>query len=179
MSEQKPSLKTRVLHEIKEMGILFLYLAVLLCAFTTYRMLILSEYHIGYQHYAYSIFEALVLSKVIIIGRMLKIGERHGARPLIIPALYKTITFSLFIIAFTLLEHLCDGLIHHESIATVRDRLLSIGIREMLARALVLCSALIPLFMMEEVGNVIGEGKMFEWMFVRRPSVPMPEHSTI
>jgi hypothetical protein len=170
MSEGKISFRSRLIREVKEMGILFAYLAVFFVAFTTYRRLILSEYRIGYAHYCYAIFEALVLSKVILIGRILKIGRRFSTHPLIVPTLYKTITFSLFIMIFVVLEHICDGLLHHEAFSAVRARFMSIGVSEMVVRAMVVCTALFPLFAMEEIGGVVGEGKLREWLFFRRPT---------
>jgi hypothetical protein len=178
MSEPKPSFKTRVIKEIKEVAVLFIYLLVFFCAFTTYRLLVLSEYRIGYAGYVYAVVEALILSKVIIIGRLLKIGHRFKNHPLIVPTLWKTATFSLFIIAFAILEHLCDGFLHHESLAQIRERVMSIGVPEMLARALMICTALFPLFAIEEIGGVVGEGKIQEWMFRRKPTESVVEHST-
>jgi hypothetical protein len=87
-------LKQKLSREMREFVIIFLYLGLLMGAFNTYRWLLLAEYHVGYFVYGYSLVEALVLAKVIIIGESLGIGERFADRPLIVPTHYKTMLFA-------------------------------------------------------------------------------------
>lgn len=167
MSErEQPGLRAKLMEEIKRTLVIFLYLASFLGAFTLYRRIVLSEYHISYLHYGYAIFKALVLSKVIVIGIALKIGERFNNYPLIIPTFYKTFCFSIFLFVFTLIEHLVSAWIRRQSANDALEELLSQGgLGEILARVLVLLLALLPMFAVTELGRVLGDGKLYELFF--------------
>jgi hypothetical protein len=144
MNEKKTGLKAKLWEEAKTLLVVWLYLAVLLGSITTYRRLVLAEYQISYFRYGYSLFEALLLAKVILIGRLLRLGERFRNRPLIIPTLYKTVIFSLFVFTFSILEHLILGLWHGKGPAKVFEELINQGVWESLAHAVVLFIALEP-----------------------------------
>ena len=68
--------KSKAIHEMVEYYIIFMYLAVFFGLFTWYRRLVLAEYKIIYLHYGISVIKALVLAKVIMIGRALRLGRR-------------------------------------------------------------------------------------------------------
>jgi hypothetical protein len=183
MSEAK-SLKARTIEETKALVFISIYLALLFGSFTVYRRLVSSEYDVSYLHYGYPIIEALVLAKVILIGRMLHLGERYAALgrafgdlPLIIPALWKTFWFSLFVLAFSILEHVVDGWFHHHGLGASFHEILGQGKAEILARLLVLYTALVPLFILIELAEVLGEGKLFALFFRRRTKVDATVHA--
>jgi hypothetical protein len=187
MSEEKPSIKARLLEETKTMLFLFVYLSLLFGAFTMYRRLVLAEYGIGYLQYGYNFIEAIVLSKVIVFGRFLRLGERFSNRPLIVPTLYKTLWFSGLILAFSILEHLVIGGLHGKATGVIFSELLDQGVWEILARTLVKVLALLPLFAVWEIGRVLGEGKLFHLFFTRGTgqarigpeSMPAPPHEAL
>ncbi|SFH53721.1 hypothetical protein [Planctomicrobium piriforme] len=161
-------LKAKLLEETKTMLILFVYLSLLLGAFTMYRRLILAEYGIDYFQYGYSLIEALVLAKVIVLGRVMRLGERYQDRPLWVPTLYKTIWFSLLILIFSIIEHVVSGWLHDKGARGGIAEILSQGFWELLARTLVKVVALVPLLGAWELGRVLGKGKLFELFFVSR-----------
>ena len=68
--------KSKAIHEMTEYYIIFMYLAVFFGLFTWYRRLILAEYQISYLHYGVGVIKALVLAKVIMIGRALRLGRQ-------------------------------------------------------------------------------------------------------
>ena len=69
MTEKKSGTKARLMAEVKKTVFVFVYLAVFLGAFSTYRRLLLAQYQISYFHYGYTVIEALVLAKVIVRSR--------------------------------------------------------------------------------------------------------------
>jgi hypothetical protein len=168
VSDETTGIKTKLLEETKMMLLLFVYLALLLGTFLLYRRLLLDEYQIGYFHYGYNVVEALVLAKIIVLGRSLGVGERFTDRPLIVPTLYKTVCFSIFVLAFTILEHIIVGLWHGKNVPAVVAEIFGQGLWEILVRVLVLFVALVPLFAVWETGRLIGEGKLFELFFKRK-----------
>ena len=165
MTEKKTTARVKLLEEAKTMLIFFLYLFLFFSAFTIYGRLMLEEYGIAYVQYGYNFIEALVLSKVIVLGQFLKLGERFHNRPLIIPTLYKTLWFSGLIFAFSLVEHLVSGWLHGKASRVVMKEILNQGLPLILAHTLVKVLALVPLFAATELGRVIGEGNLFELFF--------------
>ncbi|WP_165235449.1 hypothetical protein [Aquisphaera insulae] len=168
MKEPKTDAKARLLEEAKTMLFLFAYLSLWLGTFSMYRRLILAEYGIGYFQYGYSFIEALVLSKVIVLGRILGLGERFRDRPLIVPTLYKTMWFSLLLLTFSIAEHLIGGWFHGKTTRIIVAEVLGEGLPEILARTLVHVLALMPILAVWEIGRVLGEGRLFELFFKRR-----------
>jgi hypothetical protein len=136
-------------------------------AFSTYRRLILAQYQIDYFEFGYSLIEALILAKVVLIGDMLHIGERFRDHPLIIPTIYKTLCFSLFVLLFSVMEHIVSGFIHRMSIAEIVHEVESAGRAEILAKVLVMFIAFIPMFAIWELGAAVAEGRLFEMFFQR------------
>jgi hypothetical protein len=170
MSETQKDLKSRLVAETKSLLGVWFYLALLLGSFATYRRLLLAEYHISFFRYGFSIVEAFVLAKVIILGRMMGLGERYLHRPLIVPTLYKTMGFSILVFAFTILEHLVLGRWHGKGPAEVMSEVMNQSIWSILAQVLVLYIALVPLFAVWEMERVLGEGILFDLFFKRKGS---------
>lgn len=171
MSEQG-GIKARLVSETKLTLVVFVYLAVLLSAFTTYRRLLLAEYGIPYFHYGCSLIEAAVLAKVIVVGNFLRLGEGFVRSPLIIPTLYKTLWFSALVMAFKILEEVLIGWWEGQNFSSLLGGVFTEGLAEKLARVVILYTALAPMFAVWETGRVLGEGKLFEMFFHRRPASP-------
>ena len=153
--------------EMRKFAIVASFLFFFFGAFATYRRLILSEYQIDYFQYGYALIQALVLGKVVLIGEIFHLGDRFHGKPLIVPTLYKTFSFSILVFVFAVLEHFIKGLIHRENIAAIVGSLAAKDGADIMARILVMFIAFIPMFAISEIGNLLGEGKLFELFFER------------
>jgi hypothetical protein len=152
---------------MKEYLLNFVYLLFLLGAFNWYKKLILSQHHIEYYHYGVALIEALVLAKVIMIGDLLHIGRLVKGRPLIIPTLYRAVTFTIWLGLFKCVEHVVGGLIKGRGFVEIVQELLSYSPFQVLALSLVAIGALVPFFAFKELGKTLGEGKVID-LFLRR-----------
>ena len=65
---EKVGLKQKAIHEFIQFLGIFLYLAFFFCAVSTYRMLLLSDFRDSYINYSFSVINAFVIAKVILIG---------------------------------------------------------------------------------------------------------------
>jgi hypothetical protein len=139
-------------------------------AFATYRRLILAQYQIDYFLYGYALVESLVLAKVIMLGDMLHFGERFRGKPHIVPALYRSLVFSILVLVFSILEEVVKGLFHGEGPAAVLTRIASMNRAEIAAKILVVFIVFIPLFAIWEIANVFGPSKLAEMFFGRHPA---------
>ena len=161
-----------VIEEIKQLAGIFLFLFLFLGAFAAYRRLVLEEHGIAYAQYGFAAVEALVLAKVLLIGRMMHLGRRFQDQPLVVSTLYQTLVFSLFVLAFSVLEHIVLGLAHGEGVAASVRAVASAGKLEILARVVVILIALIPFFALSEIDRVLGEGSLAALFFRRRDRRP-------
>jgi len=168
-SEHQATLKHRAVEELRTFWVIFVYLAFMLSAFLSYRRLVLHEFGVSYLHYGFAFLEAAIVAKVILLGRVLGLGRRaERDYPLIFTVLCKAILYAAFLGLFTVLEHLVEGLVHHESWHTVAQRLASVGRDEFLARTLMVLVAFVPLFAVDEAVRVLGDGNLYALFFVSR-----------
>ena len=159
---QKSSLKEKAAHEFREIAVVFLYLAFFFCALATYGMLLLGRFHISYFAYGTALINALVITKVILIGEAVHIGNRYEHKPLFYSAVYKAFLFSLLVLAFHFLEEAIKRLVHGQDIA---GALHEIRLDELLARSVVVFCTFIPLFGFREMRRMLGEDKFRTLLF--------------
>lgn len=144
------------------------FLALFFCAMVTYEGLMLKKYSISYFHYGYAFFQAAILSKMILLGEALGIGKRWEDQPLIYPTLYRTVVFTLFVLALTILEHFLHGLIFGKPLYGVYQEILEKGIYLILAKTIVISFVLFLLFAFVEISETMGEDKLIRIFFRKR-----------
>lgn len=159
--------KRKVVDEMVEYYLNFVYLAFFLVAFAWYRRLILAEYDILYLNYWAPLIEAAVLAKVIMVGDMLRFGRGLERRPLLVPTLLRTVVFSVWVAVFSLLERTVRGLLRGEGLAAGVVDLANKGRNELLAECIVIFCAFVPFFAFKELEEVLGKEKLRE-LFWRR-----------
>ncbi len=165
-------LKEKALEELNAFWIIALYLALFLGAFTMYRRLILAEFGITYLHYGFALVEALIIAKVILIGRVFGLVRWFEDRPLIVPVIYKSALFGIFVALFGILEHIVGGLFHKEHWAGILHELTDIGAYELLARMLMVIVAFVPFFAFWELGRVLGLRRLSALFFSSPRTAP-------
>jgi hypothetical protein len=165
---RKEALKQKIKNETREYLLIAAYLACFFVSLTSYRKLVLAEYHIGYFEFGWALLQAMILAKVILIGEALHIGTRFRTAPLIVSTLWKSIVFALFAAVLVMCEHLVHALLHHERVATVFDLSGGRGY-EILARFQLMLVAFVPFFAFQEAADALGTGSVFHLFFHRRP----------
>jgi hypothetical protein len=167
------NLKQRIIHESREFLKVFLFVAPFFCAFATYRMLLLDQFEEKYFAYGTAFVNALVLSKIILLGEYLRLGKRLEHKPLIYSTIYKSFLFTLLVAVFHVLEDAVKGLLHGETISSVFAALGGQGITEVLGRGLVMFWAFLPFFAMRETARILGEARLTDLFFRTRVSAEM------
>jgi hypothetical protein len=169
----EPKLKRRITHELGEFVRVFLFLAPLFCAFATYRMAILNQFRGIYFAYGAALVNALLLSKIILLGEYLKLGKRHECKPLLYSTFYKSFVFTVFVAVFHVLESAVKGLLHGDGMASAFAELKDLGAAEVLARSLVMFCALLPFFALRETARAVGERKLEDFFLRSRAPAGM------
>ena len=166
--KKRENWKEKVLHEVTEYWINVIYLALVFAAFTQYRRLLLAAHDITYTNYWVAVIEALILAKVVMIGDVIRLGRGLEHKPLIVPTLYKTVVFTLFVEAFTVLEHAIKGLFTGTGFMGGVADFSGKGSHELLASGLVVFVAFIPFFAIKELQRVYGKDELRALFFLRR-----------
>lgn len=162
------NLKQGFIHELKVYVSYVLFLTLFFSTFSFYRRLILQQYDLGYLYYGYNLAESFILAKIILIGQHLRLGERFLDKPLIIPVIYKTLVFCLFVIVFNLLEHIVIGFFLGHSFSSILQEVYNQGIDEILAKLYINVVVFFLFFAFLELGRFIGEDRLFDLFFRRR-----------
>lgn len=159
---QQTSLRKKVVHEAKEMTSVFLYLAIFFCALTTYSMLLLQKFEISYFNYGAALLNALIVTKIILIGEAVHLGKKHETKPLIYSSMYKAFVYGLLVFGFHMVEEVVKRLIHGKDIAgAFRD----IRIDDLLGRSVIIFLTFIPFFAFRELERVIGRDTLRDLFF--------------
>ena len=165
MSSEHSNWKQKAKHELKEMLVLSGYLAFFFCALTTYKMFLLSQYEVDEWSYGFALINALVITKVIMIGQYAKLGTRLEHRSVFLSAIWKSFIYSVLVFAFHVVEEVIKRMIHG---ADVEKASRAIRFEEFGARAVVVFCTFIPLFVFLELRRVMGEDAFGSLLFGKK-----------
>ena len=154
--------KQKIKHELREMLELFVYLAFFFCSIALYDMLLLRQYAVEYLTITFALINALVITKVIMIGEYAKLGRKHEDKALLISAAWKAFVFGLLVFAFHVVEEVIKRLIHGADILKA-----SRGMRfeQFAGRAIIVFCVFIPLFAFREFRRAMGEEEFRSLVF--------------
>ena len=108
---RKAPLHERAFSEFKEIAALAAYLYVCLGAIILFKAAVLQGVGVNFTIWGIAIVKALILAKFMLVGRMVNLGERYRDKPLIWPALHRSLMFLLLLLVLTTIEELVVGLI--------------------------------------------------------------------
>jgi hypothetical protein len=164
----RSNLRQQIAHEGRGLLLVFSFLAPLYCAFSTYRMLLLDQFQTKYFEYGTALLNALLLSKVILVGDYMQLGKRQEDKPLIVSTLFKALLFSLLTGAFQAVERFIKELVHGQSVGGAMHGVARADGNELLGHWLVMVCAFVPFFAFRELGRVLNESTVFDLFFRRR-----------
>jgi hypothetical protein len=159
--------KQKVVHELHELAVIFVYLSIFFYSLNMYTRLISASAVSTNFVYGLGLLKSLALAKVILTGEAMRLGERYRDRPLIVPTVYKTVVFIAFVLAFEVLEHFILGWIEGKHLAKVWTELLDKGWAHTSAQMVLVFVAFLPFFAFRETERVLGERKLRD-LFLRR-----------
>ena len=166
-SEKKAHLKEKAAEEFRLFLLIAGYLAAFFVAFLTYRRLISREFGINSFHYGFALIEAMIIAKVILIGKAMGLGKKGDGRALAFKVLRSSLAYGALVAVFAVLEHVIEGLVHGKTLGASLEAFLDTGLYEILGRALVLFVAFIPFFALWEIGSLAGDVRLFDLFFKR------------
>ena len=100
-------------HELKALGITFLYFTLWIGGLALIKKLILEEYHVEFVGWSKALIGALVLSKVVLLMEPIRLGKWVKKSPAWVGVLLRTLLYSAGVVLVMLLEKGLEG--RHES----------------------------------------------------------------
>jgi hypothetical protein len=164
----KLDMRENLVTELKKFGVYTLILTFFFSAFTLYRRLILEEYALDFTNYGFNLVKSMILAKIILLGQALNLGQTFSGPPLIIPTAYKTIIFSIFVVAFAVVEHFTMGFLEGKSWETLYQALADKRMVQILAALLPMSFFFFFFFAFLELQNFMPEKKILN-LFFKKP----------
>lgn len=159
------SIKEKIVHELQQYLTYTAFLLILFFAFTSYERVLLGQLDFYYFPYGFCVIKALIMAKVIMIGEAMNLGEKYSTQPLIIPVIYKTILFCLFMLFLSIAEELIKGWIAGQSMEQVYDLFVRKNLSITLARSMIMFFIFVFFFSVLETSRALGGDKLFNMFF--------------
>ena len=156
---EKPSLRARLLKELKSFLIMFSYLWLVFSVFLVHEWSVLASHQIGFRFYGLAVVNALVLSKIMLIAEGLHFARRFEDKPLIYPIAYKSIAFTVLLMVAYIVEEIAVGMFHGKTAAESFPEIGGGGIVGVLTAGAIMGVALVPFFSFREIARVVGEAE--------------------
>lgn len=153
---EKPGVKQRLGHELREYATLSAYLYVALGAVLLYKAALLGEHRFGAVPYGTAVLKALVLAKFMMLGQAAGLERRLARHSLPVAVLGNASAFLLLLAGFTVVEEVVIGLIHHENLRNVLTEHLLGRLGEIGASLLLMWLILLPYFALRQLARVLG-----------------------
>ena len=171
MTESKPGLKAKALHEFRRFATMFAYLWAMFFLLQLHQYIILAQRHIPFEQYGIGLVNALVLAKVMLVADDLRLGEWRGGRlrPLIYPVLLRSILFAFVFIVFDMIEKMVIGVLRGQAVAEGIETFGGGGILGAILVATIIAIALIPFFGFVELSRLMDRGELARIFFTRGP----------
>jgi hypothetical protein len=170
-TEKKAHLKEKAAEELRLLVLITVYLAVFFVSFDTYKRLLQRDEGVSAFRYGYALFEALIVAKVILIGKAIGIGKNAGRRTVAWAVVRSSLFYGLLVLAFEILEEVVVGLIHHKTLVASFEGFLDRGVHEIAGKGLILFVVFLPFFAFWELSSLVGEKKLFE-LFFKKDAAP-------
>lgn len=166
--QAKATIKHRAWIETRTMLWVGLYLFLFLAALAAYRAILLGGSNLGGWPLVHCAIEALVLAKVMVVGNMLRLGERYFQKRMFARTVSRAFAFTLFAMAFSGTEELVMGMIRGRAASEIWQEMVALGLKVVVARGVVMFIVFLPLFAIWEIGRALGEGKLHAMFFEAR-----------
>ncbi|HYJ59292.1 MAG TPA: DUF4339 domain-containing protein [Methyloceanibacter sp.] len=155
----KPSLKEKLYDELRKFLMMFSYLWLVFSVFLIHEWMVLASHQVSFRFYGLALVNALVLAKIMLIAEELKFADRFKDKPLVYPIAFKSIAFSVLLVAAYIAEEIAVGMFHGKSAAQSFPQIGGGGSMGVVAFGVILCAALVPFFGFREIARAIGEAK--------------------
>ena len=165
-SERAHQLKEKAIEEFRSFFVMALYLWFVFALMLLNEAIILKKPDFNFLAQGFTVINALVLAKVMLVADDLGFGRELDGLPLIWPILYKAVLYALLFVAFHELEHYVvawfNGKAQTMTLPTVGGGTWA-GAACVWA---VMAVSLMPFFAIREVSKLVGTSRVWRLMLV-------------
>jgi hypothetical protein len=158
--EPQPGLKDRARTELRSYLIISGYIWLMLNLMHLHEAMLAGTYHFSLISHGWSIVNALILGKVILIAEAFHAGDRLAMRMPAFAVLIKSLMFGAAIIVFHLVERLVTALWDGQSFASALVLLRAEGVHHSLLTAAIVAIALAPYVLIKEIEKRTGQSDL-------------------
>jgi hypothetical protein len=162
------SLKERARREFIRFLFMFFYLWVMLFLFELHAYTVLAKHGITVFEWGFAFLNALVLAKVMVVADNIKLGPWLRTKPLIVPALLRSVVIAALLVVFDVVEKIIVGAFRHQSISESVPSYGGGGLLGSVVVGVILAFGLIPFFAFEEASLALGPGTLGTLLFGSR-----------
>ena len=162
-------------HELKALGIAFLYFTVWMGGLVLIKKLVLDEYHVAFVGWSKALVGALVLSKVVLLMEPIRLGKRIAKSPAWVGVLLRTLLYSAGVLLVMLLEKGLEG--RHEAggfVAAIQAAFKSADIYHVWANTVCVAGALLVFNAFAVIHAHLGRGKLLRFF-----AEPLPKNTSL
>lgn len=146
---------------------MFVYLWIVFGLFVLNEAVILGKTNVSFVAQGFALVNAAILAKVMLVAEDLKLGRRFDHLPMIYPIAYRSALFAILFIAFHALEETVVGMLAGKSAAASIPVIGGGTWTGMACVWAILAVSLFPFFALREIGQIMGEGRLWALMFHR------------
>jgi hypothetical protein len=99
------SIRQKVVGELEEFALAFLYFAICFLVLVLMKKLILAEYEVGFYGLSAALVGALIVAKVVIVLEHAPLGGWVQRSPVLVDVILRTVLYSLGVLIAVVLEH--------------------------------------------------------------------------
>ena len=147
---------SKVVHELKELLQIALYIYVCLGALLLYTASIAGASSIEFAHLGYAAVKALLLAKFVLLGHWLHLGEGRRGRLVIYSVLYQALAIWGLLIVLSLLEQFAEGVLNGHSVGAGIAEVHRNSFVRILAQSLILFLVLLPYVAFRQLSAIMG-----------------------
>jgi hypothetical protein len=172
-NSERPSVEQKVVEELRKFSLIVSYVWAVLLLLELHRFAIFRELNqtprIDYRIW-FTLINALVLGKVILLAQDLHVGEQLKVNQLVLSILFKSAVYAVLLLCFNVIEEVIIGVLHGKTIVESVPGLGGGGLEGKLIVATIMFVFFIPFFAFTEIRRVLGKEKVRSFMLEKRSS---------
>ena len=150
------ALAGRLMNEVRQFVVMFLYLWILFGLFVLNQVLTLEQHGLSIALSGFAMLNALVLAKVMMIVEYFDFSRWLRGGPLVYPVVFESLLLSVLFIVFHFVERVVMGLLKGEALQQSIPNIAGGGPLGLICIGCILLFSLLPFFAFKHLSRVLG-----------------------
>lgn len=164
-THDKRSIGSHLMEEVRAYIAISLYLWVCFGTILLYETSVLHADGVEILPLGNALIKALILGKVLVMGRAINVGGGLMRKVLLHRILFKSLAMLLLLLVFTAVEELIVGFVHGEAASYIVAEFIARSWLQNLAPSVMMLLVLVPMITFGEIDRVLGKGSLKRLLF--------------